>query len=82
VIDADKDTYGQYNLKYLRNTAVGNVLEFSAMSVPCGFDGNGLPIGLMIYTKPYAEDMALRVAHAYEQATDWHKQRPKLDWVE
>jgi aspartyl-tRNA(Asn)/glutamyl-tRNA(Gln) amidotransferase subunit A len=82
VIDADKDTYGQYNLKYLRNTAVGNVLEFSAMSVPCGFDGNGLPIGLMIYTKPFAEDMALRVAHAYEQATDWHKQRPKLDWVD
>jgi aspartyl-tRNA(Asn)/glutamyl-tRNA(Gln) amidotransferase subunit A len=81
VIDADRDTYGQYNLKYLRNTAVGNVLNFCGMSVPCGFDSGGLPIGLMIYAKPFAEDVALRVGHAYEQASEWHLKHPPLDWV-
>jgi aspartyl-tRNA(Asn)/glutamyl-tRNA(Gln) amidotransferase subunit A len=82
VIDTDKDVYGQYNVKYLRNTAVGNLLDFSGLSVPCGFDTSGLPIGLMIYAKPFAEDVALRVAHAYEQATEWHLRHPALDWVE
>jgi aspartyl-tRNA(Asn)/glutamyl-tRNA(Gln) amidotransferase subunit A len=81
VIDADKNTYSQYNLKYLRNTAVGNVLALCGMSVPCGFDSGGLPIGLMIYARPFAEDVALRVGHAYEQATDWRMRRPKLDWA-
>jgi Asp-tRNA(Asn)/Glu-tRNA(Gln) amidotransferase A subunit family amidase len=35
----------------------------------------------MIYAKPFAEDMALRVAYAYEQATDWHTRRPDLAWT-
>ncbi len=81
VIDADKGSYAAYNLKYLRNTAVGNVLNFCGLSVPCGFDGQGLPIGLMIYAKPFGEDVALRAAHAYERATDWHTRRPTLDWA-
>jgi aspartyl-tRNA(Asn)/glutamyl-tRNA(Gln) amidotransferase subunit A len=80
-IEAGKDTYGEYNLKYLRNTAVGNTLNFCGMSVPCGFTGEGLPIGLMVYAKPFAEDVALRVAMAYEQATDWETHHPALEWA-
>ncbi|HKI99099.1 MAG TPA: amidase [bacterium] len=82
VIDADKGAYTQYNLKYLRNTSVGNVLNLCGTSVTCGFDATGLPIGLMVYAKPFAEDVALRVAHAYEQATDWRLRHPALGWAE
>jgi aspartyl-tRNA(Asn)/glutamyl-tRNA(Gln) amidotransferase subunit A len=46
-----------------------------AISVPCGFTNNGLPIGLQIAAAPWAEDNAIRLAHAYEQATQWHTRR-------
>lgn len=77
-IDADPDTYARYNGQYLRNTAIGNLLGLCAVSTPCGFTSDGLPIGLMVYAKPYAEEMALRVAAAYEGATEWHAARPPL----
>ena len=51
------------------------------MSLPCGFTKGGLPISLMVYCKPFAEHTALRVAYAYQQATEWHAQHPALDWV-
>ncbi len=50
-----------------------------AVSVPCGFDGAGLPIGLQIIGPDLAEAQILRVAYAYEQATDWHTRRPELE---
>jgi aspartyl-tRNA(Asn)/glutamyl-tRNA(Gln) amidotransferase subunit A len=80
-IDADMDTYTQRNLSYLRNTAIGNVLNLCSLSVPCGFTKLGLPIGLMIYAKPYQENKALRIGHSFQQATDWHRHRPDLSWV-
>lgn len=80
-IDASLETYADANGRYLRNTAVGNILALCAMVVPCGFTRDGLPIGLMIYAKPFHEAMALRVAWAFEQATDWHRRRPELGWV-
>jgi aspartyl-tRNA(Asn)/glutamyl-tRNA(Gln) amidotransferase subunit A len=46
------------------------------LSVPCGFDGQGLPIGLQIMGGAFDEGSILQVAHAYEQATGWHAQRP------
>jgi aspartyl-tRNA(Asn)/glutamyl-tRNA(Gln) amidotransferase subunit A len=46
------------------------------LSLPCGFDAAGLPIGLQIMGGPFDEATVLRVAHAYEQATDWHTRRP------
>jgi aspartyl-tRNA(Asn)/glutamyl-tRNA(Gln) amidotransferase subunit A len=46
------------------------------LSVPCGFDADGLPIGLQIMGGAFNEATVLRVAHAYEQATDWHLRRP------
>jgi aspartyl-tRNA(Asn)/glutamyl-tRNA(Gln) amidotransferase subunit A len=79
--DASIEAYGQHNARYLRNTAVGNVLNLCGVSVPCGFTRAGLPIGLMVYAKPFQEEVALRVAHAYEQATEWHRRRPDLSWA-
>jgi aspartyl-tRNA(Asn)/glutamyl-tRNA(Gln) amidotransferase subunit A len=48
------------------------------LSLPCGFDAKGLPIGLQIMGAAFDEEMVLRVAHAYERATDWHTQKPAL----
>jgi aspartyl-tRNA(Asn)/glutamyl-tRNA(Gln) amidotransferase subunit A len=48
------------------------------LSLPCGFDGDGLPIGLQIMGGAFDEATLLRVAHAYEQATDWHRRQPDL----
>jgi aspartyl-tRNA(Asn)/glutamyl-tRNA(Gln) amidotransferase subunit A len=80
-ITVDFETYLAYNLKVHRNTGLGNILDLCGVSVPCGFTSEGLPIGLMIYAKPFAEDMALRVAYAYEQATEWHTRHPDLAWA-
>jgi aspartyl-tRNA(Asn)/glutamyl-tRNA(Gln) amidotransferase subunit A len=63
-------------LKLLRNTRPFNVWGLPAISVPCGFTQSGLPIGLQIASSPWREDLALRLAHAYEHATAWHKRRP------
>src|SRR5262245_42317002 len=80
-IDRTRESYSSWNGRYLRNTAVGNILNLCGVSLPCGFSRGGLPIGLMVYAKPFQEDMALRVAHAYERATDWHARRPDLAWA-
>jgi Asp-tRNA(Asn)/Glu-tRNA(Gln) amidotransferase A subunit family amidase len=80
-IDASAESYGDANLHYLRNPAVGNLLALCAVVLPCGFTRDGPPIGLMVYAKPFDEAMALRVARAYEQATDWHRRRPDLGWA-
>ncbi len=77
--DRDIESYSDANLKYLRNTSIGNVLDLCGLSVPCGFTSNGLPVGLMIYAKPFDEATVLRIGHAYQQATDWHLRTPNLD---
>jgi len=55
-----------------------NLAGIPAISIPCGFTKKGLPVGLQIMAKPYDEEMLFRVAHAFEQNTDWHKIKPKL----
>jgi aspartyl-tRNA(Asn)/glutamyl-tRNA(Gln) amidotransferase subunit A len=56
-----------------------NLAGICGVSIPCGFTSSPrLPIGLQIVGKPFGEETVLRVAHAYEQATEWHKQRPTL----
>lgn len=80
-IDTSFENYLDYNVKYHRNCGVGNILNLCAVSVPCGFTSEGLPVGLLIYAKPFEEDMALRVAYAYEQATEWHARHPDLAWA-
>ena len=47
-----------------------------AISIPCGLSAQGLPIGLQIGGRPFAEETVLKVAHAYEQSTPWHTMRP------
>ncbi len=59
-------------LALLRNTRPFNVWGLPAISVPCGFTKSGLPIGLQIAGPHWREDLVLRLAHAYEQATEWH----------
>jgi aspartyl-tRNA(Asn)/glutamyl-tRNA(Gln) amidotransferase subunit A len=49
-----------------------------ALTVPCGFTTDGLPIGMMIVGKRFAESTVLRIGHAYQQATNWHNRRPPL----
>jgi len=60
----------------LRNTRPWNGLGLPAISVPCGFTQDGLPIGLQLIGAAGDETRVLALAHAYEQATDWHKRRP------
>jgi aspartyl-tRNA(Asn)/glutamyl-tRNA(Gln) amidotransferase subunit A len=54
-----------------------NIAGIPAISIPAGFAGN-LPIGMQIMGKTFSEEMLLRIAFAYEQATDWHKRKPPL----
>lgn len=75
----DMERYSVRNLQCLRNTAIGNILNLSAVTVPCGFTSAGLPVGLMIYGKPFDEAMVLRIGHAFQQATNWHTRTPPLD---
>ena len=61
-----------------RNTSPFNVYGWPAISIPCGFTKEGLPIGLQIIGPNGGESAVFQLAHAYEQATDWHKRRPPL----
>jgi aspartyl-tRNA(Asn)/glutamyl-tRNA(Gln) amidotransferase subunit A len=55
-----------------------NLAGLPGLSLPCGFDGDGMPIGMQIIGKHFDEATMLKVAHAYEQATEWHKRKPAL----
>ena len=55
-----------------------NLAGTCAMSLPCGFSAAGLPIGMQLIGKPFDEATVLHTAHAFEQATEWHKRRPEL----
>jgi aspartyl-tRNA(Asn)/glutamyl-tRNA(Gln) amidotransferase subunit A len=59
-------------------TIPANMAGIPSLSQPCGFGASGLPIGLQLMGAPFSEETLLRVAHAYEQATDWHTRRPDL----
>ncbi len=54
-----------------------NIAGLPAISIPAGF-ANGLPIGMQIIGKPFSEETILKIAYAYEQATDWHKRKPQI----
>jgi len=55
-----------------------NINGFPAISVPCGFSDDGMPIGLQLAGRPFDELTVLRAAHAYEQANEWHSRRPPI----
>jgi aspartyl-tRNA(Asn)/glutamyl-tRNA(Gln) amidotransferase subunit A len=88
-LKTNQDALRPAELKLLRNTRPFNVWGLPAISVPCGFGESGvptsrksgetwgtpLPIGLQIAGPQWREDLVLRLAHAYEQATAWHRRR-------
>jgi aspartyl-tRNA(Asn)/glutamyl-tRNA(Gln) amidotransferase subunit A len=55
-----------------------NLAGICGLSLPCGFDEQGLPIGMQVTGPAFGEGEVLRVAHAYEQTTDWHERRPEI----
>jgi aspartyl-tRNA(Asn)/glutamyl-tRNA(Gln) amidotransferase subunit A len=57
----------------------GNLVGQPAISIPNGFGDNGLPTGLQLTGRPWSEARLLRIADAYQQATNWHTRRPRLD---
>jgi aspartyl-tRNA(Asn)/glutamyl-tRNA(Gln) amidotransferase subunit A len=61
-----------------RNTRLINYLGLPAVSAPCGFDVRGLPVGLQLIGRPFAEGRVLQAADAMQRDTVWHKAAPKL----
>ena len=59
-------------------TGAFNAANLPALSIPCGFSDDNLPLSLQIVGKPMADSLLMRVAHAYQQVTDWHLRRPPL----
>ena len=59
-------------------TIPANLAGLPALSLPCGFDQAGLPIGLQVIGRPFDESTVLRLGHAFQQATDWHRRRPGI----
>lgn len=59
------------------NTSPFNLTGLPALTVPCGFTRDGLPIGLQLAAGPWREGLLLRVANAYEHATEWHTRHPR-----
>jgi len=59
-------------------TISANLAGLPALSLPCGFDPQGLPIGMQIIGKNFDEATVLNLAYAYENSTDWHKKIPAL----
>jgi aspartyl-tRNA(Asn)/glutamyl-tRNA(Gln) amidotransferase subunit A len=60
-------------------TLSANLAGIPAMSLPCGYSSVGLPIGLQVLAKPFAESDLFRAGHAYEQAKDWKEKKPSLN---
>jgi len=61
-----------------RNTHMFDVLGLPAISIPCGFTRDGMPVGLQIAGPRFAESRVLALAHGYQQATEWHTRRPSI----
>jgi aspartyl-tRNA(Asn)/glutamyl-tRNA(Gln) amidotransferase subunit A len=52
-----------------------------AISIPCGFDAKGLPLGMQLAARPFDEPTLFQVCHAYQKATDWHRRHPPMPWA-
>lgn len=59
-------------------TGVPSLTGLPSLNVPCGFDPDGLPIGMQVIGKPFDESMLFRVGAAYQAVTDWHEQAPRI----
>ena len=72
----DRNGSADFVNRNIRDTSPFDVYGWPTISVPCGFSASGLPIGLQISAALGQDATVLQLAHAYEQATDWHKRRP------
>ena len=77
-IEAARESPAEATGVLVRNTSPFNVYGTPAITVPCGFSREGLPVGLQISGPALGEVDVLALAHAYEQATDWHERTPEL----
>jgi aspartyl-tRNA(Asn)/glutamyl-tRNA(Gln) amidotransferase subunit A len=59
-------------------TIAANLAGIPGISIPCGFDDEGLPIGLQIMAPAFAEEKLLRIARMYEAQTDWSNRKPPM----
>ena len=59
-------------------TIAANLSGVPGVSIPCGFDGKELPIGLQIMTPAFTEEKLLKIARMFEKCTDWHKRKPEI----
>jgi aspartyl-tRNA(Asn)/glutamyl-tRNA(Gln) amidotransferase subunit A len=74
-IDADPANWARF-MAVSANTRPFNYLGLPTISIPCGFDDRGLPVGLQLAGRPFAEATVLRAADAYQGLTDWHRALP------
>jgi len=65
-------------MSLFEGTQIASITGLPAISVPCGFAHDSLPIGLQLMGRRLEEPLLLRVAHAYEQATEWHLRHPAI----
>jgi aspartyl-tRNA(Asn)/glutamyl-tRNA(Gln) amidotransferase subunit A len=72
------ETVNEQHKRPPSNTSAFNHFGTPALTLPCGFSRDGLPIGLQIVGAPYREPVVLQVAYAYQQSTDWHRRTPPL----
>ncbi len=63
---------------YVRHSCPANLTGLPSITVPCGFSGDGLPVGMQILGRPFDEATVLRAAKAYESATDWRARSPDI----
>ena len=62
----------------MRYNALPPLTGMPALSVPCGFSDDGLPVGMQLIGRAYDESTLFRIGHGYQQATDWHEREPEL----
>ena len=68
----------EFRVNLTRFTTPINLIGLPSLSVPCGFDSSGLPVGMQLIGRPFEEALVVRAGRAYERATDWHTRRPPV----
>jgi aspartyl-tRNA(Asn)/glutamyl-tRNA(Gln) amidotransferase subunit A len=72
------ETVNETHRRPRSNVAAFNHFGTPAVTVPCGFSKDGLPIGLQLVGAPFHESLVLSIAYAYQQSTGWHRRTPPL----